>query len=581
MKIQFRAGTLNRRLPNRVALLAIIWIGIGVAIAQTPPVPSAGRIYQTLPPVNIRPDNEPRTEDNTVKARAVADVEGMRLEVTGFRITGLTVMQETDLAETLAPFIGPNKRFQELLDAAAAVKRELAQRGYFLADVIVPEQKIKDGVVTLQVLEGRLGKVKLEVDPDVSIRRSLLESYVDALQEGALIQTSEVERTLFQIHDLRGVIARSSFVPGATPGTADLIIVVSAARPLEGNLDFDANGSVYTGEYRVTAGVDANNLLGQGDLISFRATNAVDGGDLRNFRLSLLSPVGPWGSKVGTSYTNLSYRLGTPVFAPLDASGSAYVTSFYGIHPIIRSRNANFLTIVQFDERRFHDIQITTASDTSKSSHVGLIGFSGDYRDTFGGGGINVYNFAWTRGELKFGTPAQTAADQAGRKTGGWYGKLNFSGSRLQALTERTALYLAYSQQWGNRNYDASEQFSLGGPNAVRAYPVGEGAGDRGYLGTLELRYRLPVEEDVPGTMVVTAFNDFGRTTLINNPTPADIAAKSPLYERISGFGVGLNWEVPNEGYIRASVSVRDTGDPTADHLGRNPKCYLLISKFF
>ncbi|MBK9521138.1 MAG: ShlB/FhaC/HecB family hemolysin secretion/activation protein [Rhodocyclaceae bacterium] len=580
MGIDFRAKTFARFSVSRFLHWVMLMLAYGTVQAQTPPVPSAGQIYQTLPPVTVRPDLEARTEDKTTKAKAITDVEGMRLNVAGFQIVGMTVMTESDLTDALAPFIGSDKRFQELLDAAAAVKQALAQRGYFLADVIVPEQKIKNGIVTLQVLEGRLGKVTLEVEPDVTIRRSLLESYVAGLKEGSLIQTSEVERTLFQIHDLRGVLARSSFVPGATPGTADLIIVVSAAKTFEGNLDLDANGSVYTGEYRLTAGIDGNNLLGQGDLISFRSTNALDG-DLRNFRLSLLSPLGPWGSKVGTSYTNLSYRLGTPTFDPLDASGSAYVASLYGIHPIIRSRNANLLTIVQFDNRRFHDVQIATGSDTSKFIHVGLLGLSGDYRDTLGGGGINVFNVSYSRGKLKFGSPAQAAADEANRQTGGWYGKANFSGSRLQALTDRTALFLAYGQQWGNKNYDASEQFSLGGPNSVRAYPVGEGAGDRGYLGTVELRYRLPYEEEIPGTMVVTAFNDFGRTTLINNPTPADLAAQSPLSARISGFGVGLNWEIPNQGYVRASVSVRDTGDPTADHLGRNPKCYLLISKFF
>jgi hemolysin activation/secretion protein len=247
----------------------------------------------------------------------------------------------------------------------------------------------------------------------------------------------------------------------------------------------------------------------------------------------------------------------------------------------VRSRNTNFLAILQYDKRKFHDLQATTATETTKTSHVGSVSFSGDFRDTFGGGGINVYNLAWTRGKLEFGTLAQTAADAVGRKTAGRFDKTNISASRLQAVADRLALYLAYSQQFGNKNYDASEKFSLGGPSAVRAYPQGEGAGDEGYFGTFELRYRLPFEESFPGTMVVTAFHDFGRSTLIKRPTGADLAAKSPLIRRISGSGVGLNWEVADDWYMRASVAYRDTGDATADHLSRNPRLYFQFSKFF
>ena len=550
------------------------------AFAQTPPLPGAGDVLKSLPAEATRPDSGPRVDDNTDKRRAISDVEGMKLDITGFRLTGMTVMSESVAIAALQPFVGPNKRFQDLLDAAAVIKRELAQRGYFLADVVVLEQRITDGLVVLSVLEGRFGKVRLEMDPSVRLNRSTVESYLAPLVEGALIETGAVERALFQIHDLRGVVARSSFVPGATPGTADLIVTVSAARAYSGNIDFDANGSVYTGQHRITAGVDGNNLFGLGDLLSVRGTNAIDG-DLRSARLSFLSPIGPWGSKIGGAYTDLSYRLGTPVFDPLNASGAANVSSVIAIHPFIRSRNTNLLGVVQFDKRKFHDVQQTTATISDKTTQVASISVSGDFRDTFGGGGINVYNIAWTTGKLEFGTLAQTAADAVGRKTGGRYEKSNVSLSRLQAVAERVALYGSYSQQFGNKNYDASEKISLGGPNAVRAYPQGEGAGDEGLFATMEVRYRLPFEESFPGTMVLTAFHDFGRSILIKKPTGADIAAKSPLVRRISGSGIGLNWEVPDDWYLRASVAYRETSEATADHLGRNPQFYFQFSKSF
>lgn len=535
---------------------------------------------QTVPSGSARPDTGPSIEDRVTTPRAIADVEGLRIEIKGFRILGLTVAAPEELSDELSAFVGPDRRFQDLLDAAAAIKRKLAALGFFLADVYVPEQKIDDGIIELRVLEGRLGKVRLEIEPDVPIGRALLSSYVDSLAEGELIRTEDVERALFQIHDLRGIVAVSEFSPGAKPGTADLTIRVRAGKKLDINLDFDANGSIYTGLHRIGAGFDANSLAGMGELVSIRANNALDG-NLRFARVSMLFPVGPWGTKLGAAYSELNYRLGTSLFSPLKVNGAAVVSSATMIHPLVRSRNRNLLVIAQSDKREFYDIQLASGNENLKKADVNSIGLSGDFRDRLGGGGINIFNIAYTLGELKFGTAGLSVADAAGRKTAGLYSKTNLTMSRLQAITERLALFASYSQQFTNKNLDPGEKLSLGGPNAVRAYPQGEGAGDEGYFGSLELRYRLPVEEDLPGSMVLTGYYDYGRSILIKLPSAADRAANAETLRRIAGPGVGLNWEVPNDWYLKATLAFRDTTRATADHLLRYPRFYFQFSKAF
>lgn len=579
-----KSANLRMWLPGLRPVLKAIIAGLAFCMcapqvaAQQAPAP--GTILQTVPPPVSRPDSGVTIEDRVSRPRAIADIEGLRIEIKGFRILGLTVASPDAFADDLAAFIGPDKRFQDLLDAAAAIKRNLAGRGYFLADVIVPEQKIAGGTIDLYVMEGRLGKIRLEVDPAVPVGRDLLQSYVAMLNEGALIETAAVERALFQIHDLRGIVATSSFSPGAAPGTADLTIKVSPGKRFDANFDFDANGSIYTGLHRAGAGVDINSLFGRGDLISVRATNAIDG-NLRFARISALFPVGPWGTKIGAAYSDMKYRLGTSLFAALKDNGAAVVTSATAIHPFIRSRNTNLMLIAQSDKREFYDMQLASGTESMKKTDVNSVGLSGDFRDSLLGGGINIFNVAYTLGELKFGKAALEAADLAGRKTKGLYGKTNVTVSRLQALADRFALYGSFSQQFTNKNLDPSEKFSLGGPSAVRAYPQGEGAGDEGYYGTMELRYRLPLEESLPGSIVLAGFYDFGRAILIKHPSAADIAGNAERLRRVAGPGVGINWEVPNDWYLRTSMAFRDTTKATADHLLRYPRVYLQFSKFF
>ncbi|MBI5898859.1 MAG: ShlB/FhaC/HecB family hemolysin secretion/activation protein [Rhodocyclales bacterium] len=573
-----RSKVCGAKVAGYVVALAALFAMSPNVFGQTPP--GAGSVFQTVPPATVRPESGPSIEDKVTRPRAIADVEGLRLDIKGFRIAGLTVASADDFAEELSAFIGKDKRFQDLLDAAAAVKRHLAGLGYFLADVVVPEQKISNGIVELQVLEGRLGKVRLNVDPAARVDRDLLLSYISGLQEGGQIEASEVERALFQIHDLRGIVATSSFAPGVTTGTADLTIHVAPAKKFDANFDFDANGSIYTGLHRAGAGIDVNGMFGRGEMVSVRASNAIDG-NLRFARASVLIPVGRWGTKIGAAYSDLNYRLGTSLFAALKVNGAAAVSSLTAIHPFIRSRNTNLLLIAQSDKREFYDIQLASGNVNLKKTDVYSLSLSGDFRDRLGGGGINVFNVAYTLGELKFGNAALEAADASGRRTKGLYGKTNVTVSRLQAIADRLAFYGSYSQQFTNKNLDPSEKISLGGPNAVRAYPQGEGAGDNGYFATLELRYRLPLEESLPGSMVLAGYYDFGRALLIKQPSAADIAGNAERLRRIAGPGVGLNWEVPSNWYLRATLAFRDTTKATADHLLRYPRFFLQFSKFF
>lgn len=59
----------------------------------------------------------------------------------------------------------------------------------------------------------------------------------------------------------------------------------------------------------------------------------------------------------------------------------------------------------------------------------------------------------------------------------------------LQAFNQGWSLYANLEAQSADKNLDSSEKFFLGGAQGVRAYPLGEAAGDEGAMATLELRY--------------------------------------------------------------------------------------------
>jgi hemolysin activation/secretion protein len=141
-------------------------------------------------------------------------------------------------------------------------------------------------------------------------------------------------------------------------------------------------------------------------------------------------------------------------------------------------------------------------------------------------------------GDLDIRTPAALAIDQATARTNGNYGKLAYNVSRLQNITENFSLYAGINGQFASKNLDISEKMGLGGPYAVRAYPVGEAYADEGYVVNLEARYRLPkFSQSIPGQLYLIGFVDTGSVKLFENPW-----FTGPNHRTLSATGLGVNW---------------------------------------
>src|SRR5688572_19600467 len=90
--------------------------------------------------------------------RAVKPIPGLKVDIRGFRFSGLTVVPEDRVQPLVSKFVGPGKSFDDLQAAADAVSEYLQQQGYVVAQVYLPEQSLEGGIVELAVMEGRLSQ---------------------------------------------------------------------------------------------------------------------------------------------------------------------------------------------------------------------------------------------------------------------------------------------------------------------------------------------------------------------------------------------------------------------------------------
>ena len=533
------------------------------------------------------PDAPSATLDVQTKNKQAQDLkQGVKLDIKGFKFSGLTEVDPQTLIALLEPHIGPQRDFAELEAAVGEVADYLRGKGYFLAQAYLPAQKVSGGIVEMAVLEGRIGEVKVETDDTVLVSRATVDAILSALQPGTVIREDNIERTLFLLGDLRGLAVHSVMQPGKKVGTADLVIQLSPGPQFEYSLDADNMGSEFTGRYRAGASATWNSPFRLGDNLSARATFSTDGG-LAFGRMSYLAPVGPYGTKAGIAYTHLEYTITSSTFQGSGLEGNANVVSAFLLHPLIRGRNLNLFLNMGYDFRNQEDINPLIGNLSGRTSlldfNVGNIGLVGDSHDALLGGGINSFSASLITGNLDIASGFQRQLDQSsiGAKTNGSYQKGFLSFSRLQQIAGPVLGFVSLSGQVASKNLNSSEKVSLGGPNAVRAYGIGEAPSDEMLMVTSELRLALPKPELIPGDLIGSAFLDSAWGRLFREPLAASSAKATDNTQQRTGVGVGLTWGRPDDFLLKGHAAWRLTERSTTGTGSGYPQIYFSLAKFF
>ena len=575
---QLKSHTL-RGLGYVAVALASVGACAPLLAQQAPSNANAGRALEAAPP----PPQELKKDANvlppTDAPRAPAGAEGPTLLVKGFQVTGNTIFPTDELLALVQPWVGKEAGTDQLLDAAEAIKNRYKDAGFFLTQVFVPAQEVPNGVVTLRVLEARIGETHAEVTTQ-RVSPQIVDGYMKLLPKGSAVTEQSVERPLLLLNDLPGVKVSSVLRPGAETGEADLLVkVVDEGRTFGGDGYVDNAGNESTGEVRVGADLVANGLLGQGESWTLGGLASEHNGvDL--VRGGVTAPVGPYGTKATVSATYLHYNVLGSALKSLDADGYAAVGSLNVQHPVIRSRNFNLFAVGGGDLKAVDDRTQGGANHDKRDIVVGHLGVTGDFRDEHFGGSLNSFTLTLNAGDNKIKTASELTKDNdpvGGHKTSGAFEHVDGDYQRLQAITDTTSVLLSMRGQIAFQNLDTSEKSSLGGPRGVRAYAVGDGVGDDLFQGTLELRQRVPAWTLFNAPFVLSAFVDGGRVKDFHDPLTTD----TDNLHTLGGYGVGLNMTSRDDFQLRLDIARRINKSDLAGSDNRKTRAWASLQKWF
>ncbi|HUO45179.1 MAG TPA: ShlB/FhaC/HecB family hemolysin secretion/activation protein [Burkholderiales bacterium] len=443
--------------------------------------------------------------------RIMHDPNARRFTVNRFKLVGNTVFSDLVLQRLLEGYLDLQLNLYDLTKAADRITRFYRDHGYAVARAVIPAQKVENGTVRIEVIEGRIDKIM--VAGNKRFPKSLVLSRTKDLADGSIVEMDRLERDLLLLNDIPGLTARAVLQPGEKFGTTDAVLNVRE-QPLQGDVTVDNYGRQEIGQTRVDATLSLNDPLGIGDQFGLEGLVS-DSKLLRYQHFNYNLPVGSRGTRLGYDYSSVHYEVAGD-FAALGVEGDIHTRELTLTHPIVRTRAEN--VIFSIGGRSSTLAQQALATPIS-DSRVNLMNLSLLYNRIHDDASI-------TNAVLQFSSNFKD--DDNGTRQNTEKGKLELDVNHLQPIGRDWDLYLRGDFVKSIQTLPDSEKFNLGGPDSVRGFRPAELRGDNGYLAQLELRRNFATGS-VPG--VVRLYGDAGQVE--NNAFPGS--------DELRSLGAGLS----------------------------------------
>jgi len=205
--------------------------------------------------------SELESEAKDTRVHVVSTNTGPRFEVQKYLVDGNTILPPTALGQAITNIdgaFGTNVGFDGIETVVTELGRAYHERGYVTVAVNVPQQKLTNATVKLQVLEGRLADIKVAGNHYFSsnnVMRSLPSLHTNTVLNGPIFNAELNRANANQDRQIYPVIG-----PGPEPGTSELTLNVKDRLPVHAKLELNNQASPGTPELRLNGSAIVDNL---------------------------------------------------------------------------------------------------------------------------------------------------------------------------------------------------------------------------------------------------------------------------------------------------------------------------------
>ncbi len=442
--------------------------------------------------------------------------DGPSIRVQGFELVGNRVISTAVLQSLLDQDRDKDHTLAGLEEIASKLTRFYRSKGYFVARVYVPAQKVSEGVVILRAVEGNYGQFTL--DNQSLVRTEVLQAMLDDVRQHNIVSVDTLERAMLIINDTPGSkVVRADVMPGQALGTSDFAVGTVADPRHQGFMLLDNHGTRATGRSRASFNWDWNSPSARGDRLSVSGLASEQQG-LLNGRAAYSASLAPNGLRAELALGRTQYEVSPSFFkspTPPGVKGQAETYELGLSYPLRRIRVQTLEAILTYAHKRMRDVVDSGPEArlvTPKRSDAWTAGLNLRDEGVLAGlDGLTQASLSLTAGRLNIrGEALLTDQAASGPRTQGAFAKLNASLSRVSLLPDQWNLTAALKLQHAlGKNLDGTERQAVAGVGAVMAYPSAELSGSHARFARLELARPLPEWKGLVSQWSV--FTDWGQ----------------------------------------------------------------------
>jgi hemolysin activation/secretion protein len=181
-----------------------------------------------------------------------------RFDIFEFTVEGNTVLGTAAIEAALYPHLGESRSIDDVEAARRALEDAYRQAGFLSVSVDVPEQKVEAGVVTLQVVEGRVGR--LRVRNNRYFAAGTIVSQLPSVAEGGVPDFNAFQTELARLASADRTIS-PALKAGRLPGTLDVDLMVDDRLPLRASVELNNYHNVGAPPLRLGASLRYDDLF--------------------------------------------------------------------------------------------------------------------------------------------------------------------------------------------------------------------------------------------------------------------------------------------------------------------------------
>ncbi len=198
-------------------------------------------------------------------------------DISRIQLDGNTLLTEAETEPVLSRFTGPQRDFGTLQEAIDAIEKVYKKRGYNLVTVILPEQELKQGVVTLRVIEPVLKDINVTGNQHYSTESVL--RILPTLRQGEPPMLDEISENLRAVNESPTRKLNIQFKSMQRDTDLQALVQVKDQKPWKVALSGDNTGSRQSGYYRMGLTLQHANLWGLDHIATLNYTTSPDHAD--------------------------------------------------------------------------------------------------------------------------------------------------------------------------------------------------------------------------------------------------------------------------------------------------------------